>query len=66
MNSKKKDNEQVSENAASGASNASDAGSECEEEVVSLASTVEKMMKNLRLEITQLRKALEESRWRNC
>lgn len=58
----KKDNEQVSENAASGASNASDAGSECEEEVVSLASTVEKMMKNLRLEITQLRKALEESR----
>ncbi|KAJ8448724.1 hypothetical protein Cgig2_010611 [Carnegiea gigantea] len=57
----KKDNEQVSENTASSASNASDAGSECEEEV-SLASTVEKMMKNLRLEITQLRKALEESR----
>jgi len=27
------------------------------------ASTVEKMMKNLRLEITQLRKALEESRY---
>ncbi|WCJ36669.1 hypothetical protein M5689_017855 [Euphorbia peplus] len=37
-------------------------GSECEEEVVSLASTVEKIMKNLRLEITQLRRSLEESR----
>lgn len=36
--------------------------SECEEEVVSLASTVEKIMKNLRLEITQLRRSLEESR----
>lgn len=37
-------------------------GSECEEEVVSLASTVERIMKNLRLEITQLRRSLEESR----
>ncbi|KAL1069776.1 hypothetical protein V6Z11_D12G288000 [Gossypium hirsutum] len=37
-------------------------GSECEEEVVSLASTVEKIMKNLRLEISQLRRSLEESR----
>ncbi|KAA8539929.1 hypothetical protein F0562_026621 [Nyssa sinensis] len=37
-------------------------GSECEEEVVSLASTVERIMKNLRLEITQLRTSLEESR----
>ncbi|KAK4796071.1 hypothetical protein SAY86_028397 [Trapa natans] len=37
-------------------------GSECEEEVVSLASTVEKIMKNLRLEITQLRRCLDESR----
>ncbi|XP_021676787.2 uncharacterized protein At3g49055 isoform X2 [Hevea brasiliensis] len=36
--------------------------SECEEEVVSLASTVERIMKNLRLEITQLRRSLEESR----
>ncbi|KAF8040578.1 hypothetical protein BT93_B2722 [Corymbia citriodora subsp. variegata] len=37
-------------------------GSDCEEEVVSLASTVERIMKNLRQEITQLRKSLEESR----
>ncbi|GLT35938.1 hypothetical protein SLA2020_103480 [Shorea laevis] len=37
-------------------------GSESEEEVVSLASTVERIMKNLRLEISQLRRALEESR----
>ncbi|KAI3833379.1 hypothetical protein MKW92_017711 [Papaver armeniacum] len=36
--------------------------SECEEETVSLASTVEKMMKGLRLEISQLKKSLEESR----
>ncbi|XP_062103006.1 uncharacterized protein At3g49055-like [Humulus lupulus] len=36
--------------------------SECEEEVVSLASTVERIMKNLRLEITKLRRSLEESR----
>ncbi|KAF8365121.1 hypothetical protein HHK36_032864 [Tetracentron sinense] len=35
---------------------------ECEEEVVSLASTVEKIMKNLRLEITQLRRSVEEFR----
>ncbi|XP_062102965.1 uncharacterized protein At3g49055-like [Humulus lupulus] len=35
--------------------------SECEEEVVSLASTVERIMKNLRLEITKLRRSLEES-----
>lgn len=51
----------VVENLSSTASNVSDS-SECEEEVVSLASTVEKIMKNLRLEITQLRRALEESR----
>uniref|UniRef100_A0A803PQP4 Uncharacterized protein n=1 Tax=Cannabis sativa TaxID=3483 RepID=A0A803PQP4_CANSA len=37
--------------------------SECEEEVVSLASTVERIMKNLRLEITKLRRSLEESRY---
>ncbi|KAI3850554.1 hypothetical protein MKX03_003990 [Papaver bracteatum] len=37
--------------------------SECEEETVSLASTVEKMMKGLRLEISQLKKSLEESRY---
>ncbi|KAG4907921.1 hypothetical protein JHK86_056405 [Glycine max] len=36
--------------------------SECEEEVISLASTVERIMKNLRLETTQLRRSLEESR----
>ncbi|KAL5811236.1 hypothetical protein ACOSQ4_027804 [Xanthoceras sorbifolium] len=42
-------------------SNKSDS-SECEEEVVSLASTVERIMKNLRLEITQLRRSLDESR----
>ncbi|KAK6925834.1 hypothetical protein RJ641_007553 [Dillenia turbinata] len=46
---------------ASNASAKSD-GSECEEEVVSLASTVERIMKNLRLEITQLRRSLDESR----
>ncbi|KAL8153486.1 hypothetical protein V2J09_011246 [Rumex salicifolius] len=51
----------VAENLSSTASNVSDS-SECEEEIVSVASTVEKIMKNLRLEITQLRKALEESR----
>ncbi|XP_021892058.1 uncharacterized protein At3g49055 isoform X2 [Carica papaya] len=43
-------------------SNKSDHGSESEEEVVSLASTVERIMKSLRLEITQLRRSLEESR----
>ncbi|KAB2598647.1 hypothetical protein D8674_001567 [Pyrus ussuriensis x Pyrus communis] len=37
-------------------------GSDCEEGVISLASTVEKIMKNLRLEITQLRRSLDESR----
>ncbi|KAM5557374.1 uncharacterized protein ABKV19_024649 [Rosa sericea] len=49
------------EGMGSGASNKSDS-SECEEEVVSLASTVEKIMKNLRLEITQLRRSLDDSR----
>ncbi|KAF3955013.1 hypothetical protein CMV_019725 [Castanea mollissima] len=56
-------NEQQPESSAvssSGGSQKSD--SECEEEVVSLASTVEKIMKNLRQEITQLRRSLEESR----
>uniref|UniRef100_A0A2P2J7H3 Uncharacterized protein n=2 Tax=Rhizophora mucronata TaxID=61149 RepID=A0A2P2J7H3_RHIMU len=47
--------------ASSTASTKSDS-SECEEEVVSLASTVERIMKNLRLEISQLRRSLEESR----
>ncbi|XP_065869494.1 uncharacterized protein At3g49055 isoform X2 [Euphorbia lathyris] len=47
--------------ASTTASSISDS-SECEEEVVSLASTVERIMKNLRLEITQLRRSLEESR----
>ncbi|PRQ60124.1 hypothetical protein RchiOBHm_Chr1g0377801 [Rosa chinensis] len=49
------------EGMGSSASNKSDS-SECEEEVVSLASTVEKIMKNLRLEITQLRRSLDDSR----
>ncbi|KAG4172179.1 hypothetical protein ERO13_A12G256200v2 [Gossypium hirsutum] len=57
-------NEQATE--SSGASTTSigskSDGSECEEEVVSLASMVEKIMKNLRLEISQLRRSLEESR----
>ncbi|KAF7149007.1 hypothetical protein RHSIM_Rhsim03G0188000 [Rhododendron simsii] len=55
-------NEQpVSDASSVNSGNKSD-GSECEEEVVSLASTVERIMKNLRLEITQLRRSLEESR----
>ncbi|KAI8564840.1 hypothetical protein RHMOL_Rhmol03G0213600 [Rhododendron molle] len=55
-------NEQpVSDTSSVNSGNKSD-GSECEEEVVSLASTVERIMKNLRLEITQLRRSLEESR----
>ncbi|KAK9103648.1 hypothetical protein Sjap_020902 [Stephania japonica] len=36
--------------------------SECEEDAVGLACTVEKIMKNLRLEITQLKRDLEDSR----
>ncbi|KAI5563535.1 hypothetical protein BDE02_15G125800 [Populus trichocarpa] len=48
-------------NASAAASTKSD-GSECEEEVVSLASTMERIMKNLRLENSQLRRSLEESR----
>ncbi|OMP10635.1 putative ATP binding protein [Corchorus olitorius] len=44
---------------------ASTTDSECEEEVVSLASMVEKIMKNLRLGISQLRRSLEESRSAN-
>ncbi|XP_022737053.1 uncharacterized protein At3g49055 [Durio zibethinus] len=36
--------------------------SECEEEDVSLASMMERIMKNLRLEISQLRRSLDESR----
>ncbi|KAH7538060.1 hypothetical protein FEM48_Zijuj03G0159100 [Ziziphus jujuba var. spinosa] len=38
---------------------------ECEEEVESLASTVERIMKNLNLKITQLRRSLEDSRSNN-
>ncbi|KAH8486250.1 hypothetical protein H0E87_025319 [Populus deltoides] len=48
-------------NASAAASTKSDS-SECEEEVVSLASTMERIMKNLRLENSQLRRSLEESR----
>ncbi|PON51730.1 ATP-binding protein [Parasponia andersonii] len=51
-------NEQLSESSSGTKSDSS----ECEEEVVSLASTVERIMKNLRLEISQLRRSLEESR----
>ncbi|OVA14021.1 hypothetical protein BVC80_1787g97 [Macleaya cordata] len=51
----------TSDNSGSNTCGKSDS-SECEEETVSLASTVEKIMKNLRLEITQLRRSLEESR----
>ncbi|KAK2458065.1 golgin subfamily A member [Trifolium repens] len=52
-------NEQSTDSASEG--NKSDS-SDYEVEVVSLASTVERIMKNLRLEITQLRRSLEESR----
>lgn len=52
---------QTDQTTGSNASVKSD-GSECDEEVVSLASTVEKIMKNLRCEITELRRALNESR----
>ncbi|KAJ6867818.1 hypothetical protein NC651_032990 [Populus alba x Populus x berolinensis] len=48
-------------NASAAASSKSDS-SEFEEEVVSLASTMERIMKNLRLENSQLRRSLEESR----
>ncbi|KAK2404576.1 golgin subfamily A member [Trifolium repens] len=52
-------NEQSTDSASEG--NKSDS-SDYEVEVVSLASTVERIMKNLRLEIAQLRRSLEESR----
>ncbi|GAU32387.1 hypothetical protein TSUD_44300 [Trifolium subterraneum] len=52
-------NEHSTESASEG--NKSDS-SDYEVEVVSLASTVERIMKNLRLEVTQLRRSLEESR----
>lgn len=55
-------NEPVASDTSSVNSGNKSDGSECEEEVVSLASTVERIMKNLRLEITQLRRSLEESR----
>ncbi|XP_052204749.1 uncharacterized protein At3g49055 isoform X3 [Diospyros lotus] len=54
-------NEPSSDNSGANSDSKSD-GSECEEEVPSLASAVERIMKNLRLEITQLRRSLEESR----
>ncbi|KAF5731186.1 putative ATP binding protein [Tripterygium wilfordii] len=53
--------QQMDSSWANTAENKSDSG-ESEEEAASLASTVEKIMKNLRLEITQLRRSLEESR----
>ncbi|PSR93459.1 hypothetical protein CEY00_Acc28073 [Actinidia chinensis var. chinensis] len=54
-------NEPAADNSGANSGIKSD-GSECEEEVESLASAVERIMKNLRLEITQLRRSLEESR----
>ncbi|KAI3873425.1 hypothetical protein MKW98_008077 [Papaver atlanticum] len=60
MRSSSSVSEDAVENSVSKMSEKSD--SECEEETVSLASTVEKMMKGLRLEISQLKKSLEESR----
>ncbi|CDP05178.1 unnamed protein product [Coffea canephora] len=54
-------NELSPENSAANLAPKSDS-SECEEEAVSLASTVERIMKNLRLEITQLRRSLDDSR----
>ncbi|XAR53650.1 hypothetical protein NMG60_11022282 [Bertholletia excelsa] len=54
-------NEPTSDNSGANMSCKSDS-SECDEEVASLASTVERIMKNLRLEITQLRRSLDESR----
>ncbi|KAF8380226.1 hypothetical protein HHK36_027708 [Tetracentron sinense] len=50
-----------SDNSGSNAFSKSDS-SEGDEEIVSVASMVEKIMKNLRLEITQLKRSLEESR----
>ncbi|WOL18954.1 hypothetical protein Cni_G27751 [Canna indica] len=57
--------ESQSDQPSSSAISTNSDGSECDEEVISLASTVEKMMKNLRLEITELRQVLEESRSEN-
>ncbi|KAK3447185.1 hypothetical protein EUGRSUZ_A02769 [Eucalyptus grandis] len=54
--------EQLMESSGASSTGSKSDGSDCEEEVVSLASTVETIMKNLRQEITQLRKSLEESR----
>lgn len=54
--------QQPESSAVSSSAGSQKSDSECEEEVVSLASTVEKIMKNLRQEITQLRRSLEESR----
>ncbi|KAI6696322.1 hypothetical protein NL676_016441 [Syzygium grande] len=54
--------EQPMESSGASSTGSKSDGSDCEEEVVSLASTVERIMKNLRQEITQLRKSLEESR----
>ncbi|KAK2983529.1 hypothetical protein RJ640_023063 [Escallonia rubra] len=54
-------NEAAVDNSGASTGSRSD-GSEGEEEAITLASTVERIMKNLRLEITQLRRSLEESR----
>ncbi|XP_030532965.1 uncharacterized protein At3g49055 isoform X2 [Rhodamnia argentea] len=54
--------EQPMESSGASSTGSKSDGSDCEEEVVSLASTVERIMKNLRQEITQLRKSLEDSR----
>lgn len=54
--------EQPMESSGASSTGSKSDGSDCEEEVVSVVSTVERIMKNLRQEITQLRKSLEESR----
>ncbi|KAK9724646.1 hypothetical protein RND81_05G089300 [Saponaria officinalis] len=58
----KNDDDQGSDNIACSSSVAADFSSECEVEVLNLASAVENLMKKLRLEISHLRKALDESR----
>ncbi|XP_042494795.1 uncharacterized protein At3g49055-like [Macadamia integrifolia] len=55
------DTSQTTDNSSSNSCSKSES-SDYDQEVVSLASTVEKIMKNLRLEITQLKTSLDESR----
>uniref|UniRef100_A0A1D1YKV2 Uncharacterized protein At3g49055 n=1 Tax=Anthurium amnicola TaxID=1678845 RepID=A0A1D1YKV2_9ARAE len=57
--------ESPNENSSSCNASTTSDGSECEEDGVSLASTVEKIIKNLRHEVTELRCSLEEYRSEN-